>query len=64
MKWNTLDDIKRTDEFNSFMISKWIYVQDETWQIIMNPEPVMIGIDNAKFEYTLQMAIQDFKNNK
>lgn len=64
MKGNTPQDIIKTDDFNEFMISKGFFIRDENWMIYMNPSPVMIWRDGAKFEYTLAQALQDFKSIK
>ncbi len=36
-KWNTEEDVKKTDDFNEFMISKWAFTRAEDWTIYVNP---------------------------
>lgn len=57
MKWNTQDDIEKVDSFNEYMLKKKIFIRDESWQILMNPDKVMIGT----YEYTLDSAMRDYK---
>lgn len=50
-------DYKKVDEFNSFMLDKWVFILVD-WQVTMNPNKVMIW----NYEYTMQQALKDFKN--
>ena len=50
-------DIEKIDEFNNFMLDKWIFILKE-WQVIMNPEKVM----HWDYEYTMSDALTEFKN--
>ena len=53
----TEEDLKKVDEFNNFMLDKWIFILID-WQVVMNPSPVM----HWTYEYTMQQALEDFKN--